>query len=154
MSTHNIQKIEKKYQKIPPFASWPGAMINPQWLEQPISRFEQTISRTNFHGALAVRATKVRLYYFCFIQKNSSFVTVGFICMSDTAAVSLCLVILASSCLLITETCPYNFDPLKPHFYIVKLGFTGYILFFLFLLKNRLWVLVRIASPSGSNEYP
>ena len=25
----------------------------------------------------------------------------------------------------ITKTCLYNFDPLKPHFYIVKLGFTG-----------------------------
>ena len=36
----------------------------------------------------------------------------------------------------ITKTCLYNFDPLKPHFYIVKLGFTGYTLFFLFLLKT------------------
>ena len=26
---------------------------------------------------------------------------------------------------LITKTCLYNFDPLKPHFHIVKLGFTG-----------------------------
>ena len=25
----------------------------------------------------------------------------------------------------ITKTCLYNFDPLKPHFYMVKLGFTG-----------------------------
>ena len=25
----------------------------------------------------------------------------------------------------ITKTCLYNFDPLKTHFYIVKLGFTG-----------------------------
>ena len=25
----------------------------------------------------------------------------------------------------ITKTYLYNFDPLKPHFYIVKLGFTG-----------------------------
>ena len=25
----------------------------------------------------------------------------------------------------ITKTCLYNNDPLKPHFYIVKLGFTG-----------------------------
>ena len=24
----------------------------------------------------------------------------------------------------ITKTCLYNFDPLKPHFYIVKLGFS------------------------------
>ena len=34
---------------------------------------------------------------------------------------------------LITKTYLYNFDPLKPHFYIVKLGFT---FFFLFLLKT------------------
>ena len=32
----------------------------------------------------------------------------------------------------ITKTCLYNFDPLKPHFYIVKLGYT---VFFLFLIK-------------------
>ena len=36
----------------------------------------------------------------------------------------------------ITKTCLYNFDPLKPHFYIVKLGFTGVYIIFLFLLKN------------------
>ena len=27
--------------------------------------------------------------------------------------------------IVITITCLYKFDPLKPHFYIVKLGFTG-----------------------------
>ena len=27
------------------------------------------------------------------------------------------------------KTCLYNVDPLKPHFYIVKLEFTGYTLF-------------------------
>ena len=34
----------------------------------------------------------------------------------------------------ITKTCLYNFDPLKPHFYIVKLGFRG--VYIIFLLKN------------------
>ena len=38
--------------------------------------------------------------------------------------------------ILITKTYLYNFDPLKPHFYIVKLGFTGVYIIFLFLLKN------------------
>ena len=33
----------------------------------------------------------------------------------------------------IMKTCLYNFDPFKPHFYIVKLGFTG--------------VLIKTASP-------
>ena len=46
----------------------------------------------------------------------------------------------------ITKTRLYNFDPLKPHFYIVKLGFTGvYIIFLISAQKHRLWVLVRTA---------
>ena len=36
----------------------------------------------------------------------------------------------------ITKTYQYNFDPLKPHFDIVKLGFTGVYIVFLFLFKN------------------
>ena len=48
----------------------------------------------------------------------------------------------------ITKILLYNFDPLKPHFYIVKLGFTGvYIIFLISAQKHRLWVLVRTASP-------
>ena len=37
---------------------------------------------------------------------------------------------------IITKPCLYNFNSLKPHYYIVKLGFTGFTLFFLFLLKK------------------
>ena len=53
----------------------------------------------------------------------------------------------------ITKTRLHNFDPLKPHFYIVKLGFTGvYIIFLISAQKHKLWwggsnVLVRTASP-------
>ena len=48
---------------------------------------------------------------------------------------------------IITKTYLYNFDPLKPHFYIVKLGFKGvYIIFLISTQKHRLWVLVRTAS--------
>ena len=36
----------------------------------------------------------------------------------------------------ITKTYLYNSKPLKPHFYIVKLGFTGYILFSYFCSKT------------------
>ena len=39
----------------------------------------------------------------------------------------------------------YNFDPLKPHFYTVKLGFTGVYIIFHISVQNR-W--------GGSNEYP
>ena len=39
---------------------------------------------------------------------------------------------LTSRLIYITKTCLYNFDPLKPHFYTVKLGFTGvYISFYI-----------------------
>ena len=49
----------------------------------------------------------------------------------------------------IMKTCLYNFDPLKPHFYIVKLGFTGvYIILLISAQKHRLWVHVRTASSS------
>ena len=47
----------------------------------------------------------------------------------------------------ITKTCLYEVDPLKPHFYIVKLGFTGvYIIFLISAQKHKLWVFVRTAS--------
>ena len=43
----------------------------------------------------------------------------------------------------ITITCLYNFDPLKPHFYILKLGFIGIdIIFLISAQRHRLWVLV------------
>ena len=48
---------------------------------------------------------------------------------------------------IITKTCLYNFDPFKPHFYIVKPGFTGvYTSFLISAQKHRLWVLIRTAS--------
>ena len=50
----------------------------------------------------------------------------------------------------ITKTRLYNFDPLRPHFYIIKLGFTGvYFIFLISAQKHRLRVLVRTASPRG-----
>ena len=48
---------------------------------------------------------------------------------------------------VIMKTCLNNFDSLKPHFYIVKLGFTRvYIIFLIFAQKHRLWLLARTAS--------
>ena len=41
---------------------------------------------------------------------------------------------------IIMRTRLYNFDPLKPHLYIVKLGFTGvYIIVLISAQKHRLW---------------
>ena len=53
---------------------------------------------------------------------------------------------------VITKTCLYNFNPLKPHFYIVKQGYT---LFFLFQLKNiNRGYSLEPPRRGGSNEYP
>ena len=55
-----------------------------------------------------------------------------------------------------TKTRLYNFDHLKPHFYIVKRGYTGvYIIFLISAQKHRLWV-YSLEPPhrSGSNGYP
>ena len=51
------------------------------------------------------------------------------------------------SIFFITKTDLYNFDPLKPHFYVVKLGFTRVdIIFLSSAQRHRLWILVRTAS--------
>ena len=54
----------------------------------------------------------------------------------------------------IRKTCLYNFDPIKPHFYIVNWGLQGYTLFFLFLLKNiDCGYSLEPPRRGGSNEY-
>ena len=57
--------------------------------------------------------------------------------------------------LSITKTCLYNFDPLKPHFYTIKLGFTGVYIIFLISAQNIVCG-YSLEPPrwGGSNEYP
>ena len=58
-------------------------------------------------------------------------------------------------CTTITKTCLYNFDPLKPHIYIVKLGFTE--VYFIFLISAQNIDCGYSLEPprrGGSNEYP
>ena len=55
----------------------------------------------------------------------------------------------------ITKTCLYNFDPLEPHFYIVKLGFTGVYINFLISAQNiDCGYSLEPPRRGGSNEYP
>ena len=54
----------------------------------------------------------------------------------------------------ITKTRLYNFDPLKPHFYIVKLGFTGVYIIFLISVQNiDCGYSLEPPRRGGSNEY-
>ena len=55
----------------------------------------------------------------------------------------------------IMKTCLHNVDPLKPHFYVVNLGFTGVYIIFLFLLKNiDCGYPLEPPRQGTSNEYP
>ena len=55
----------------------------------------------------------------------------------------------------ITKTYLYNFDPLKPHFYIVQLGFTGVYIIFLISAQNiDCGYSLEPPRRGGSNEYP
>ena len=57
--------------------------------------------------------------------------------------------------IIITKTRLYNFDPLKPHFYIVKLGFTGVYIIFLISAQNLdSGYSLEPPQRGGSNEYP
>ena len=60
-----------------------------------------------------------------------------------------------SSFCVITKTRLYNVDPLKPHFYIVKLGFTGVYIIFLISAQNTDYgYSLEPPRRGGSNEYP
>ena len=57
--------------------------------------------------------------------------------------------------LYVTKTCLYNFDLLKPHFYIVKLGFAGVYVTFLISAQNMdCGYSLEPPRRGGSNEYP
>ena len=56
---------------------------------------------------------------------------------------------------IITKTYLYNFDPLKPHFYIVKLEFAGVNIIFLISAQNiDCGYLLKLPLWGSSNEYP
>ena len=89
-----------------------------------------------------------------FADRNlGSTITKGFIhgkpCPLETSETGLAWLLpyLPAHFQIITKTRLYNFDPLKPHFYTVKLGFTGvYIIFLISAQKHTLWVFDRTAS--------
>ena len=55
---------------------------------------------------------------------------------------------------IIMKTCLYNFDPHKPNFFVVKLGFTGvYVIFLIFAQKIDCGYSLEPPRRGGSNEY-
>ena len=63
--------------------------------------------------------------------------------------------VVVSSVGIITKTSLYNTDPIKPHFYIVKLGFTGvYIIFLISAQSIDCGYSLEPPRRGGSNECP
>ena len=94
----------------------------------------------------------MRTFYVYWIQNN-----IFMYFMNETVyIVSLIFVFISvRNTLHITKTCLYNFDPLKPHFYIVKLGFTGVYIIFLISAQNiDCGYSLKPPRWGGSNEYP
>ena len=56
MITHSMPSCLRKSKNYSCYATGPGAIINPHWLEL-------LLSQTNFHGPKSVRAIEVRLYF-------------------------------------------------------------------------------------------
>ena len=62
---------------------------------------------------------------------------------------------MSRSSALITKTYLYNFDPIKPHFYIVKLGFIGVYIIFVISAQNKdCRYSLEPPRRGGSKEYP
>ena len=96
--------------------------------------------------ALVVCHVGSTLYYLLAVKGSPS-----------TAAVYVFIysIILSSVWHAITKTCLYNFDPLKPHFYIIKLGFTGVYIIFLISAQNiDCGYSLEPHRRGSSNEYP
>ena len=109
----------------------------------------------NFN-ALSFQQTTYWHIFFSFFPENRNWYIMQIVFIEDLTFHANCLkrrqfAWNVKSC--ITKT--YLYDPLKPHFYIVKLGFTGvYIIFSYFCSKHRLWYSLEPPRPGGSNEYP
>ena len=80
-------------------------MINPQWLELPMSR-------TNFHGPKDVRAIEIRLY----IENFTTNKTESFQMVVLTSTHNLCFE---------QKLEKKNVYPCQPQFYYIKVGFKG-----------------------------
>ena len=90
-----------------------------------------------------------------YVEENAHIIiSYGFVCLIMTCA-SAKDSTRSEILYTITKTYLYNFDPLIPHFYIAKLGFTGvYIIFLISAQKHRLWYSLEPPRRGGSNGYP
>ena len=87
----------------------------------------------------ALTSARLRWFFFLHIQQLPflwGLATLYDLVQSVPMTLLIWYFILDGSWLIITKTCLYNFDPIKPHFYIVKLGFTGVYIICLISAEN------------------
>ena len=110
--------------------------------------YKSVCCRYLFELPQQVQAIKMSTNNICFHKENQKKYCISIIKYSSHEVIFLSVfIVLIRWIFYITKTRLYNFKPLKPHFYIAKLGFTGvYIIFLISTQKHRLWVLVRTAS--------
>ena len=118
-----------------------GAMTWPLYIENHIySEGRRNIMRLNciqFHGHFMIILTFSFFYLFHWCGYNG-------LCSHRRLLQA-----------YIRKTCPCSLYPLKPHFYIAKLGYAGVYLFFLFLLQNiDCGYSLEPPRRGGSNVYP
>ena len=93
------------------------------------------------HWSLITRLFIITLIWYCDIKPHTIFIKFIYSQPQKVSQIS------KPPCWTHHEKYLYNFDPLKPHYYIVKLGFTGvHIIFLISAQKHKLWVLFRTNS--------
>ena len=114
----------------------------------PLTCPSPTNSQTHVWSCLTHFALWIYIISWSYTPYNWALVHMAFLLKT-------CVVCLVKKVRIITKTRLYNFDPLKPHFYIVKQGFTGVYIIFLILLKN-IDCRYSLEPPrrGGSHEYP
>ena len=89
------------------------------------------------------------------MTKQTTIVVIGSLRIKGSVCVKLFQLTMCCFYPNITKTYLYNFDPLKPHFYIVKLGFTGVYIIFLISAQNiDCGYSLELPQWGSSNEYP
>ena len=88
-------------------------------------------------------------------MSNLTFPRIIIMMMIIKIIIKIIIIVVFCSRECITKARLYNFGPIKPHFYIVKLGFTGVYIIFLISAQNiDCGYSLEPPRRGGSNEYP
>ena len=108
----------------------------------------------HLHYVNSMRKAKRNLQKMSLLCENCDFSSVILDFLENLSACKMVVIKYQVMKALITKTYLYNVDPLKPHIYIVKLGFTGvYIIFHISAQNIDCGYSLEPPRRGGSNEY-